>query len=177
MIKLYKRVGGELRYWEAWESDREITIHWGVVGDRGEDRTVPLKPKQRAATVIKEQSAPQLADGFAEVDEDDLDEIIVQYQIVGFGTAEDLDRRVAIENYLNGEIGWLGAGHLDGGDIGSGTINIFLYVVHAGIVGPCVIELLRKGSFLDGATVAVRKSKSEDLRVIWPSDHSGEFSY
>jgi hypothetical protein len=37
MLKLYKPIGGELHYWEAWDTEnKSYIIHWGKVGEEEE---------------------------------------------------------------------------------------------------------------------------------------------
>lgn len=42
MIKLYKFEPVEVLYWEAWEADGEVVLHWGTTGERGKSQTIPL---------------------------------------------------------------------------------------------------------------------------------------
>ena len=41
MLKLYKDIDGTLQYWETWDKDEKTgIIHWGVVGDKGQDEEI-----------------------------------------------------------------------------------------------------------------------------------------
>ena len=175
MIKLYRRSQGTYEYWEAWEHRRVLTVHWGEVGTRGEVREATLKPSQKPKSTIVELANAMRATGFAEIDIDQHDVLIVQYKIGEVPTEADVERRHAIEALLNEEIGWLGAGMVDGGDIGQGEMNIFAFVVDGPRVAECVVGILREHKHLDGAVVAVRRADEEDEAVVWPKDYTGEF--
>lgn len=175
MIKLYRRSQDKCEYWEAWNDRRVLTVHWGEVGTRGEVREVTLQPLQRPQPTIKKLATAMKASGFVEVDIDQHDVLIVQYKIGEVPTAADVERRHAIEAFLNEEIGWLGAGMVDGGDIGQGEMNIFAFVVDGPRIAECVVGILREHEHLDGAVVAVRRADEEDEVVVWPKDYTGEF--
>ena len=175
MIKLYRRSQGTYEYWEAWEHRRVLTVHWGEVGTRGEVREITLKPSQKPKSTIVELANAMRATGFAEIDIEEHDVLIVQYKIGEVPTEADVERRHAIEALLNEEIGWLGAGMVDGGDIGQGEMNIFAFVVDGPRIAECVVGILREHGDLDGAVIAVRRADEEDEVVVWPKDYTGEF--
>lgn len=106
--------------------------------------------------------------------EDELNQVVVQYRIEGRGTTRDHDRRVKIENLLDEFLSEADLGYLDGGDIGSGTMNIFCFVKPGKKAAQAIIETLRKHNRLDGAVIA-ETVKGEE-KVVWPPDFVGEFS-
>jgi hypothetical protein len=85
------------------------------------------------------------------------------------GTARDLDHRIEIEHILNESLGWTGLGHCEGGDIGSGNMNIFCVVVDPEVAVLHIVKELRTKGRLEGALVIIT-SHSED-KVVWPEDH------
>lgn len=175
MLKLYRRSSTKFEYWEAWSDRRVITMHWGVVGTTGETREVTLQPKQRPEGAIAKLAEALKAGGFAEIDIDQHDMLIVQYKIQGMGTEADVARRHDIEALLNDKIGWLGAGLVDGGDIGSNEMNIFAFVVDGPLIAKCVVDILREHNHLDGAVIAVRAAGQENEVVVWPEGFTGKF--
>lgn len=79
---------------------------------------------------------------------------------------------------MNECLGWTGNGHCDGGDIGSGTINIFSYVIDPEIAAKTTIECLREENLLEGAIIAIRENieqEVEEYLVRWPESFKGEF--
>lgn len=47
----------------------------------------------------------------------------VEDVIDGFGTERDLDKRHRLEDHINEVLGWTDHGHVDGGSIGSKTME------------------------------------------------------
>lgn len=130
MLKLYKKSGETIHYWEAWAANsREITIHWGIVGDEGENRAIEILRGENADALIKREAEQPHGDGYRKIPLSKHTRLIIQCPILGMGTKSDLDRCIVIEDLMNGRLGWTGLGHCDGGDIGTGTINIFCFVV------------------------------------------------
>jgi hypothetical protein len=105
--------------------------------------------------------------------EDEEQQLVVQYQTGGHGGGSDHDKRVAVENVLGQFLEESDLGYCDGGDIGSGTMNVFCWVKPGQDVGKRIIELLRKSNLLEGAIIAEDVQGQE--RVIWPPDFKGEF--
>jgi hypothetical protein len=101
--------------------------------------------------------------------------VIVQYRIDGFGSEDDLDRRHAVEDLLNSRLGWTGLGHCDGGDIGSGTMNIVCLVVDPDLAAPVIVRELEQKGHREGVTLAVERDGEFEVR--WPPDYQGPFSY
>ena len=72
---------------------------------------------------------------------------------------------------MNECLGWKGLGFCDGGDIGSGTTNVFCFVVDAKVVCLRVIEELKKNGLIEGAVVAIGGRP----KVVWPVDYQDKF--
>ena len=122
--------------------------------------------------------------------EDDLDDeaftqLVVQFPIQGHGTVEDLDFRHQVEEILDQALRGARLGHVDGGDIGSGTINVFAIVEPSAWEQAWTVtrtELARR-NLLERAIVA-RDARGDDGDdgdewpvVIWPEDYKRRFSY
>jgi hypothetical protein len=176
MIKLYKRTAKECLYWEAWDAGRRlVTIHWGTLGKTGRNKSIRIPKGESAKTVIRRESEEPRANGYNEIDLEDHAQIVVQYKTKdAWGDTSDLDKRYQVEGILNECLGWTGNGHCDGGDIGSGEINAFSFVVDPALAKVAIVKELKKNKLLDGAIIAVRKD--EDYEVLWPEDFDGEFS-
>jgi hypothetical protein len=103
---------------------------------------------------------------------DELYRVVIQYRITGHGTDEDYDRRVEIEDLLDVSLTELGLGNLDGGDIGSGTANIFCYLKPGKNATEALIEILRKNGVLDGAVI--QETVNGEEKIVWPRHYEGE---
>jgi hypothetical protein len=145
MLKLYKRLEGDLYYHEAWAHGSKITEHWGKVGERGETADHKGNKKLSEEKNIEQILAKPLSDGYVPIEDDDLAILLIEYTIEGMGTPKDLEKRHAVESRMNETLGWTGVGHCDGGSIGSGTMEVCCFVVDFEIAKR-VIEAELKGT-------------------------------
>jgi hypothetical protein len=122
------------------------------------------------AETAKSISAPQQKAGA-----DDHSTLIVQYRTKGWGSPQDLQMRHKVEFLLDESLKTTANGYCDGGDIGSGTVNIFLFVLDPSRARDTVVEALRTAHLLEGATIAMETD--EGFEVVWPQGFVGEFSY
>ena len=175
MIKLYKRSERQIHYWEAWEHDDKIVFHWGVVGETGQTSEHWPTQSHHHHRVIEEEAGKRRAEGYSEITIEDHRTLIVQYRTQGWEPALALEKRRKVEELLNEWLGWTGNGHCDGGDIGGGTINVFLLVVDAYLATKTIIEALKKTRLLSGATIALENEDGFD--ILWPHDVTREFTY
>ena len=174
MLKLYKQIDGAFHYTEAWRNGGEVTLHWGRVGDRGKSETYLIDGELTSEPAVENVLKDAYADGCKEIELDDHVQVIVQYRTESWGSPEDLDKRHRVENVLNECLGWTGNGHCDGGDIGSGSINAYSFVVDTGRAKETIVDALRSARLLDGAIIAVEKDGDYD--VVWPESYDGDFS-
>jgi hypothetical protein len=100
--------------------------------------------------------------------------VVIQYRIEGQGSEADHDKRVSIEDLLSGVLQQSDLGHVDGGDIGNGTANIFCFIKPGQKGTEAIIQTLRKNSYLDGAVI--QETVKGEEKVVWPPDYTGEFS-
>ncbi|HEX8457728.1 MAG TPA: hypothetical protein VF656_10565 [Pyrinomonadaceae bacterium] len=175
METLYKFESDQASYWEAWEDDGEIIIHWGQLGERGETRIIALQRGHSAKKFIAQEAKKYRADGYRELREDEEVTLLVQYRLDNWGTSEDLDIRHTVENLLNECLGWTGNGKCDGGDIGSGTMNVCSIVVNPYLAAQTIVEELRKNNFLEGVVIAIEREDS--FKVLYPENYDKEFAY
>jgi predicted DNA-binding WGR domain protein len=166
VLKLYKNESGVLRYWEAWDESNAITVHWGVVGGKGTTKTLTVSPGENASSVVEREAAPLRLAGYREIENEELQQIAIQYPIVEMGTTEDLDKRSQVESLLNERLGWTGLGHCDGGDIGSGTMNIFCFVVDIDKATQHVVNELKAHDLV--ADMKVIEISEDGGRLLFP---------
>jgi hypothetical protein len=174
MRKLYKTTKGRKQYWEAWNVGRKLVVHFGTLGTVGKKKTVRIRKGVSIASAIAKEAAAPRRDGFEPIALDDHATLIVQYKTKGWGSSEDHDKRVKVEDLLNECLGWTGNGHCDGGDIGSGTINAFSFVVDPHLATKTVVAALRQKNWLEGAMIAFHRG--DDPKVLWPPRFKGVWS-
>lgn len=111
---------------------------------------------------------------YADVLDGGMDQIVIQYRIAGHGNRNDQDKRAAVENLLDDCLSKDGLGSCDGGDIGSGTMNIFCFVSDTEKARDLIIRTLRIGGLLEGAVI--QETVNGEEKVVWPPDYAGDFS-
>ena len=106
--------------------------------------------------------------------QDEEHQVVIQYRIGhGAGTSDDIHKRHAVEHVLGTVLEAADLGYCDGGDIGSGTMNVFCNVKSGCDAARAIVDTLRKSNLLKGAVIAETADDGE--KVIWPPDFEGEF--
>lgn len=150
MLKLYKQIDGRLHYWETWENDNKTAIiHWGPVGERGAHKEVKSGFISSFTKAVEKEIAARLAEGYAEIDDEDHAFLEIEFKVEGFGTEDDLDKRHELENHLDQLLGWTGLGAVNGGSIGSGTMEVGCAVVDYEIAKSVIEQDLKDGPYAD----------------------------
>lgn len=173
MIKLYRKNNDTIHYFEVWlnEDNISLTTHKGVLGDVGETEDVfydeedDLPVKVGMAKIVSDLKLLGYSDNISHT------EIVVQFS---YKDNEDMsmlvDKRQHIEALLNECLGWTGNGHCDGGDIGSGSMNLFCYVINKDIALQTILEMLEEENYLEGVSIAFADEKTEEYRLLYPRD-------
>jgi len=176
VLKLYKKEEDKTLYWEAWPEGEEIVIHFGVLGQQGETTNIPLPEFEPPETAITKHAEEARSAGFAEVEQEELFEVIVQYRIEADGDENDLETAYQVEEVLNEALGWSGLGHCDGSDVGDGTLNVYCYVVDAKVASEVIVQELKSKDLLRDVVVAYQ-DRDEQFVVLWPENYTGVFEY
>ena len=111
--------------------------------------------------------------------DDEEQRLIVQYRIEGHGRDTDHDKRVAVENLLGEFLEDADLGYCDGGDIGSGTMNVFCEVAAENAVTACkAIVAKLETAAIEGVVIAFLDDEDEDAEpnVLYPEGFAGTFS-
>ena len=129
-MKLYRISNEGTEYWETWEeSPGSHRVHWGDLGTVGESKIVKSTFMRRAERTIQKEIDELVARGFRPIAPEDHAVLMIEYQIDGMGSEEDLSRRHQLEDRMNETLGWTGLGACDGGSIGTGTMEVCNFVV------------------------------------------------
>jgi hypothetical protein len=162
VIKLYKRVDGRLQYHEAWLDESVITEHWGTVGDRGSSREHPASRRKSEKAALREVLKSALDSGYEAIDDEQTSVVLIEYEVDGFGTTADLEKRHALESRMNETLGWTGVGHCDGGSIGSGSMEVCCIVVDADIAKRVIEDDLKGTEFSDYSRICQESGAQND---------------
>ena len=148
MLKLYKFIGNQIHYWETWEENEKMAIvHWGIVGEEGQNKEVKSQLFSSYRKKIQKETEQKLKEGYSALEDDEVAYLEIEYAVDGFGTEQDLDKRHRLEEHLNQLLGWTGLGHVDGGSIGSGTMEVGCVVVDFDIAKKVIEENLKATEF------------------------------
>jgi len=155
MIKLYLRSeNGISAYREAWAEESRIVEHWGPLGERGETRDHPLDPAVDADEQVRAVLAGAVADGYAEIDEDDHAFLVIEYALSGDWPDDAQQQKLhALHGRLDETLGWTGLGHVDGSSAGSGTMEVTCAVVDFATAQRVVTNDLEGTEFADFARI------------------------
>ena len=150
MIKLYKKINNVQYYWETWDVDKNTSvIHWGMVGEEGENKIVKSSILKVFNKEIKKELDSKINDGYQPLDDDQVETLIIEYKIDGFGSENDFEKRTRLQDSLNEFLGWRGLGNCDGGSTGSGTMEVFCLVTDYKIAYEKITKFLEKTEFSD----------------------------
>jgi len=104
--------------------------------------------------------------------------LMIQYGLDGWGSDADLERRHKVESLLTNALVSFGYGTVDGGDIGSGKMTVFAFVVDAAAAAACCVDALREAALLDGVVLVSAPPDDDGEQVAhWPEGYDvGTFS-
>lgn len=186
MLKLYRSVKGRIHYWEAWKENTKLVLHTGWLGHWGKTKKVDIAPGESERASIKRYAAAPREQGYAPISDDEHRLLIVQYAVEGWGDVDDLTFREEIYELVNEDLGWTGNGRAIGGDVGSGTINVFARVIDPALAVKSLVLRLKKAKKLEGAVIAASTSPAVGFeasvgvgirtKVLWPGGSRKSFS-
>lgn len=176
MIKLVRIVDDTMLYWQSWTRGRELFVYDGVVGQTGsinQQKTISASNAQSKMNKLCEQQINQ--HDFELIDDDNLESLILQLQ-ESDDLDTDFDRRNLFMEDLDQLMGWIGAGHVDGCDSGSGTMNIFLRTVSTSRTVQTILQWIEEQGMLDEIILASEaNNKNLPVKILWPTDFEGQF--
>lgn len=150
MLKLYKFTDTKKEYWETWDNDDgSRTIHWGELGTTGQSKKVKDSLLKKPEKIIQKEVDEMVSNGYRPIEEEYT--LLIEYEVEGMGTKEDVDKRHRLQDRMNETLGWSGLGHCDGGSIGSGTMEVCNYVIDFE-VAKSLIEKDLKGTEFENYT-------------------------
>ena len=175
MLRLYKKEGGTLRYWEALVNEEAVTVHWGIVGETGEEKQVPLPKDEDPDMVVAQEAEPLVDAGYEDPELEEMKPLVVQYALQGKGSGQDFEKRHTVESIINDTLGWTGNGEVEGAETQPGRMNVFFRVMDVEIALRTLREALESEEVLEGATFAEVPDEGEP-RVLWPPVHAVPFT-
>lgn len=173
MITLYRRSAGQTFYWQAWHEDERIVVLTGVVGQRGDEQSIPLPPGEDPDAAVEAKAERPREDGYVEMPEDAFLEVVVQYAVDPHGPARGLTERGRVEDLLDAALGWTGNGWCDGGEVVPAGLNVYCLALDVPAAVRTIVAELQRNELAEGAIVAAEQG--DRYRVLWPAGHRGDF--
>jgi hypothetical protein len=150
MKKLYRTSHDGMEYWETWEeTPGQYRVHWGKLGTVGNSKVVKSNFLRKSESTIQKEIDERVSQGFDPFALEDHAILIIEYQVDGMGSEEDLNKHHQLEDRMNETLGWTGLGACDGGSIGSGTMEICNFVVDFDVAKKVIIDDLVGTEFAD----------------------------
>ncbi len=168
MIQLTKRNGSDTFYKTIYTEGRVIVQHQGIVGawvkeDVNEIRVSRFKRLGRQILQLVEGLERQ---GYRELQETDYTELVVQFRYDAGQDEEALERRHMMEEMIDEGLLHTGNGSCEGGDIGSGTMNIYYHVVDVEAAVALIFEGMKEHDVRGVPKIAVQSAES--YIVLYP---------
>lgn len=150
-----------------------MVVNVGTVGTVGRSHTVAPEAQETADQVHELLTSQQVEARLAEVDQDQMQWVVVQFAIPAQGpTDSDWDRLEATSMRMTEALCWTGNGYCDGHNVGSGTINVSGSVINATAAASTMRSDLADHDLDDDIVVAVRGARPTDEYIaVWPADH------
>lgn len=134
---------------EIWFDGNRITIHQGIVGQKGKI-SYHLADSLTAKTIVNSFRAQAHCDNFVELVPSMTTEVVIILNVDGFGTIEQLQTRHTIEEEIDQALGWTGNGQCTGGNSGGDDMQIFCQTISAKEAIPVIENVLNKHRHLFG---------------------------
>lgn len=158
-IKLYRRSADLLEYFELWQDDDAVIVHKGQCGDRGAAEAITEPNEGARQKLIRALANQQRLAGFKPIPPSRMARLVLSALATG-DPATAIGRRHALEKLLNQELGWLGLGYCDGGDIGAGSMEVFCEVVDWRLANEALQQRLAGTAFADFQVMPQQKGQT-----------------
>lgn len=180
-VKLYKEDEEGTHYWQLYgnaDDSYYLVENWGILGGEGQFNMMKDLAKEQAREAYDFAVRRKEEEGFApRLPEERM---ILQFRTIeDWGGMNDLDFRHEMEEYINKYLYWSGNGSVSGGDIGSGTMNIFFEVISPDAAVATVIEALTERKIVTGFLIVYEKRSDGGYThtILHPANYQGEYYY
>ena len=185
VVNLFKDIDDVSWYWQIYGSSVEpanLVIHWGKFGEYGEHKEIRNKPIEELREIYNKGLLEKQSEGYTRAEK--YQRMILQFPVEGWGDTSDLDFRNEVWECVEPYIHWSVNGYVSGGDIGGGTINIFLGVISPEYAVHVITKVLEQKNIKRPYLIALELDESSGeegdgfgVKVLYPNDFQGSFSY
>jgi len=151
MVKLYKHINDTLHYWESWEEEDEqlAIVHWGVVGEEGQQKEVRGGLFSSFRKAVDKEMQQKIREGYQIWGEEQMAFLEIEFEVEGFGTEADFEKRVNLMDHLDNLLEWTGLGQVSGSSTGSGAMEVGCEVVDFELAKKVIADDLEGTEFGD----------------------------
>ena len=197
LMKLYQKREDGLHYAECWydegvmTEEGTMTEHTGMVGQTGEVRKLPCNSPEAYQDMAAQFYDTYNALGYEFWQSETADWIVAQFpvqlqlELDGRPVADDALRTLQQEagSALNESLGWNGAGHVDGWEVGSllhdserYVLNLYCLTVNADLALGIMLQALEARVDCSHLKLAVMKADEDNYQLAYSADFSEDFS-
>jgi hypothetical protein len=168
-VKLYKRDGDRLLYWEAWDCEGRATFHSGEIGHRGSTERIEPAADQSVESVIQTEATETRQRGYEPFDREGMKQVILSCPTGPDWTSHD---EMCVARYLadmcDESLGWTGLGHCDGPFFIRGAVGVYSLVVDQELgIREIIAELRRNGCEGKDEEMVLSVPDGEGFRVVY----------
>ena len=183
-IKLYKEDGPVIYFWQIYGVPEPacLVLSQGKLGQVGEYQEIKDMPLDSLKEMYTRLIGEKREQGFGEWEK--FSNLTLQFQTNdAWGAGDDLTFRNDIWEYLDRYLFWTGNGAITGGDIGSGTVNLFFHAISPDMAVTTITAALAEKQISRPFIIALEDeniTKQEPpfgIRVLYPGNYDGDFNY
>ncbi|GAA4355829.1 hypothetical protein GCM10023185_19060 [Hymenobacter saemangeumensis] len=157
-IKLYKKQGETLHYWQAWEQTSNVgVINQGIIGENDSKEIVRAGSKRAFESLIQERINAIRQEGFAESTTEDI--LVIEYEAENM-TPNKLKKLHRLGDHLDYLLAYTGLGAFDGNGYGFGKMDVSVAVVDFEIAKRVIAADLEDTVF--GNYISITKAELDD---------------
>jgi hypothetical protein len=155
-----------LAYCTVWTNQLKLIVHAGRVGDTAPRRESATANEAELRAAFEQAISSARAQGFRDVRETDLIDLILQHADATMDADERLDHRRLLEFRANESLGAVGVGYCTGGDIGPRRANVWCKVLDPEVAAEAIVSDLESLG-LDEDIVIARRG-THGYEVLYP---------
>jgi hypothetical protein len=175
-VQLHKADGKSIHFWQIFASEpRTVVMGGGVVGHAGQYLQCGDEDPARLKKEYDNRIAEKRLEGYMEWVE--YSNMVLQLDATdGWGSDDDLNFRNEIWDHLEQHLFLTGNGHVEGGDVGSGTLNLFFRTISPDLAVVAIQTIFEEKEANRTYRIAIENAPG-GTRVIYPEGGPEDFSY
>lgn len=182
VVKLYKEDGEGIHFWQLFRHGKDsyhLVENWGLLGGEARFNEIKDLSNEDAREAYDFAVRRKQEEGYES--REPQERMILQFLTTDeWGAIDDLTFRHEMEDHVDKYLYWSGNGSVSGGDIGSGTMNIFFKVISQEAAVGIVLAALAKKEIDKNFLIVHEERNSEGnatFKILYPANFEGTFHY